>query len=189
MSAVPRLLLAIGLLALRGSKGGTPEEAASIRAPDGDTPEEIASIRVQGVLRALEVAGAEGGVTQARREKKIFEEYVCEGSNKMKDAIHLTCNGNCGSDCCCQQICLPKGVWKIAQKHGVTKGDCNEMGWDHFEWQSVRSGVHYNVRAPPRPRRCARRASSHECIALVPCSRERPRARPGLFQPKQRVSR
>ncbi|KAJ1626898.1 hypothetical protein T492DRAFT_877626, partial [Pavlovales sp. CCMP2436] len=46
-------------------------------------------------------------------------------------------------------IYLPKGLWNIAQKYGVTQGTCSEKGWTVFAWQGVHAGVHYNVFGNP----------------------------------------
>ncbi|KAJ1628783.1 hypothetical protein T492DRAFT_1015643 [Pavlovales sp. CCMP2436] len=88
-------------------------------------------------------------------DRRYPEKYECEDDGKkLFDAIGpLECGkpGDCGpnSDCCCSQIYLPKGLWNIAQKYGVTQGTCSEKGWTVFAWHGNHAGVHYNVFGNP----------------------------------------
>ena len=49
----------------------------------------------------------------------------------------------------CSQICLPPGLWGVAQKHGVTNGTCAGAGFTVFQYATSQAGVQYNVYAAP----------------------------------------
>jgi hypothetical protein len=100
------------------------------------------------------VSNSRAAEVHASADKRYEDEYVCEDDGKkLLDAIGpFDCGtpGDCGtSECCCSQVYLPKGLWKIAQKYGVTQGSCADKGWTIFAWQGVHAGVHYNVYGNP----------------------------------------
>lgn len=101
--------------------------------------------RMQIVLDSLCASGNGDGMHVV--EKRISKEYICDGKKELHDAMAFACNNDCKSACCCAQICLPQGLWKIAQRHGILRGNCSAMGFTDFDYQASRVGVHYNVRA------------------------------------------
>jgi len=108
-----------------------------------------------GSVNSNSISTFQTGGMHTLADKRYPEEYECEDDGKkLFDAIGpFECGtpGDCGpnSDCCCSQIYLPKGLWNIAQKYGVTQGTCSEKGWTVFAWQGVHAGVHYNVFGNP----------------------------------------
>lgn len=79
------------------------------------------------------------------------QRYDCDSTNNMHDAMHITSKPP--EPVKCAQICLPHGLFNIAQRHGVEEGHCSDWGYVDFEYSASRAGV--KVRRHVRP--CAMR--------------------------------
>jgi hypothetical protein len=87
-------------------------------------------------------------------------EYTCP-NNTMHDAIKLDGDG----PGLCSQICLPPGLFNIAEKRGVIHGRCDELGVTVFKYVAAQAGVKVRF-APGLTRECGRRARAC-CDSLI----------------------
>jgi hypothetical protein len=100
------------------------------------------------------------------------ERYDCEHTNNMQDAMHITTTPPEPEKCA--QICLPRGLFGIAQRHGVVQGYCSDSGFDDFQYSSAHAGVKVRSRGPcpcfTRPHACVYpHARGADASALLFC--------------------
>lgn len=105
------------------------------------------------------LGGSDGGATR----------YDCEHTNNMKDAMHITLKPPEPEKCA--QICLPHGLFNIAQHHGVQQGYCSDSGFVEFRYSSSHAGVKVRRAPAQRPAPCLRARARAHASARPVCAR------------------